>query len=821
MPEKGQPRLTESVGPKSLCLDRTTHCETVGSVILLTLFAIAISGCSTSADSLAEIRELQGNQQFAESIAPLRVMLDENPDQPEVSFLLGKALMRTGDSSSAIWPLRRAMKSADYVVEAGLMLGRAELKSRTPRDVLDAVNLVLAVEPENVEALTIRAQGYLKGSRKEEALADLERAIELDPGNLEALVPHVVALIGLERIEEAEQALAHAKEVIATSERVVREKLRGRLCVANGMFVFEKGEVDRATTLYEECLEAYPEDRLVVLEAVTHFDRLKQPERATEILREAYAKSSTPHFGSALARRMGRLGKPEEREKLLREEAEQRPTPQAWFALADFYVVNDRFDEACEAFETAIEGDENPAPMTIFAYIDTLIQAERFEDARRETRKVRPQHMQDLLEGRLLLATGDARGALREFESGLRLWPNNSTARFLAGQAAEQIGDFDRAIEEYREAIRKRKGPGDTDAALYLTRILVDRGSSREAFPQLQRFIATRPRHKEALVLMIRVGRDLNKPKLILDSMTRLVKSGRAGLAMAQQIAILVAESGPESAIVATDKSRLDLTDPTNSLALRALIEQMAVLKRHDQARERVAAGLELHPDSSVFHELSARAILAAGGDSEEARVALERSLELEPERATALIGLAELAAAAGANDEAIALYDRAQASSPEDPAPARAAVALLQAPDRIEEREERLATMVVRNPRDAFAANALAQSLAGRGGDLDRALSYAKRAAYFSTVPDATETLGWVHLLRGEHATAVEILQAVVDSRPTAMRARYRLGLALAANGDSVRAREEFDAVISGGGDEAEKARSEVARMPDPAAAE
>ena len=100
---------------------------TLRLTIAVLLLSIAASGCSTKEDRLAELRQAQDNKDFAETIAPLRAMLDENPAAPEVNFLLGRALMRTGDSSSAIWPLRRAMESSDHVVEAGLMLGRAEL----------------------------------------------------------------------------------------------------------------------------------------------------------------------------------------------------------------------------------------------------------------------------------------------------------------------------------------------------------------------------------------------------------------------------------------------------------------------------------------------------------------------------------------------------------------------------------------------------------------------------------------------------------------------------------------------------------------------
>jgi Flp pilus assembly protein TadD len=173
----------------------------------LCALAAAVS-CGESDDPIGAIRELHANRRYAESLEPLRALLDENPDQPEVNLLLGEALMRTGDSSSAIWPLRRALESPDHVVEAGLLLGQAELASRTPRDVLNAVEPVLEVEPENVEALVIRAQGYLKANRHEEALADIVRVAEIDPGNLNVLVPRVLALIELERIDEAEQALS-------------------------------------------------------------------------------------------------------------------------------------------------------------------------------------------------------------------------------------------------------------------------------------------------------------------------------------------------------------------------------------------------------------------------------------------------------------------------------------------------------------------------------------------------------------------------------------------------------------------------------------
>jgi tetratricopeptide (TPR) repeat protein len=449
-----------------------------------------------------------------------------------------------------------------------------------------------------------------------------------------------------------------------------------------------------------------------------------------------------------------------------------------------------------------------------FAYIDTLIQADRFDDARRELDTIEQEEMKDLLKGRLLLATGDPHGALRAFESGIRLWPNNAGARFLAGVAAEQIGDFDRAIEEYREALRRRGEQGSTDAALHLARILAGKGAPRAAFSAIHTFLRSYPANTEALLLAIHLADELSQPELVAQGMSRLVATGHAPMAMALQIAILAGRSGHQAAIDSADKSGLDLTDPENAVALGALLEQEAALTQHEKAKARIEAALDLHPDAAAFHELAARVLLAAGGPVEEARASYERALVLNSEHAGALAGLAELSASEGARDEAIALYGRASAADPDETDYERAVIELLQAAGRTEDAERRLTALVLRNPRDARAAFSLAKSLFERGGDPDRALSYAKRAAYFIEVAEAPELLGSIHLERGEHDAAVEVLSAAVESRPEATSARYQLGVALAAKGESARAREEFDAVIRAGGAETERARIEISRL-------
>jgi tetratricopeptide (TPR) repeat protein len=594
--------------------------------------------------------------------------------------------------------------------------------------------------------------------------------------------------------------------------------MRARLCIANGLFAFEKGEAERGEAQYEECLKEFPTDPLAVTEAASFFDQIGKTEHATEVLQRAFEASSDPFFRTALARRMRQLGKLEEEEELLREGAEERPSARTWFALGDHYVRRDDYDAACTAFEKALAASAEPQAMIRFAYADTLVQAGQYEKARQVAAELDQSSLRDLIRGRSLLAQGDARGALLAFESGIRLWPNNSASRFLAAQAAEQLGDFDRAISEYRESLRA--DAAHTEAGLALARLFEAEGADAGSLEILGMYVRTHRSDPEGYRLAIRIAHRLGRHDVAVEGLTRLSQlPGQEGTALAEEVALLAADKGPAVALEAVNSSPLDLADPAHAAALRALLEQLAALGEHEKAAARIASALEAHPDEAVFHELRARSLRAAGQPRALVREAFERAVELGPEHAPALAGLAEIAAEAGERQAALALYDRAAAADPDDPGPSYAAIGLLASGQEGEEAQRRLEALLRGHPHHAGAADGLARILATRGRDLDRALELAQRAVRFQGPPEALETLGWVHLLRGEPERAVEALTRALELRPEVAMARYRLGLALAAQGDDPGARKAFSEVLATGAlpePEAESARAELARLED-----
>ena len=102
------------------------------SLTILTILSIHGMACSAEAPDgrLEAIKAMHAEGRFPASIAPLRALLAEDPEDPEVLFLYGATLARTGTSTQALFPLRQAMKDPDWLKPAGLLVATGALTER-------------------------------------------------------------------------------------------------------------------------------------------------------------------------------------------------------------------------------------------------------------------------------------------------------------------------------------------------------------------------------------------------------------------------------------------------------------------------------------------------------------------------------------------------------------------------------------------------------------------------------------------------------------------------------------------------------------------
>jgi len=733
--------------------------------LLLLLLAWTLLAACDSADSLGEIRQRQTRGDFGSTLEPLRALLAERPSDPELSFLYGRALIQTQQFSLATWPLRQAMEDPEWLRPAGLLFAHIALASRDFNEVVRVTTRILEAHPEDTTARLYRAQANAHWrNNPEAALADARQVLQSAPEMLEAYEPLILALLALDRADEASDALAEAGRQLEESNAPV-----GQLawhCSTTAVFATDAGDLDRAAALLEGCLEKFPADATVVNNAIAFFDGRGQGRRSIEILRVALEhEPARRDLRIGLAERLRRAGEGEEGEALLREAAETldpQVAVNALIDLASFLNSDGRHGEAAEALGRAVEmfreRDAEPPASVLFSHADALLASGQLDRALGVAEKITLTSHRRLIRARVAQERGDPTRALEEFDEALRLWPNNAPAHYYAGRAAEKLGDFERALEEYRFAIRASVGA--TDARTRAARLLIAEGQLLRAYQILFVEVSEAPLEPEGeLLSMYLMGRAAN-PLQLRDGLSRLARRSpdRLPQALARGAEGLSEAMGPDAALgLLTDATDLDYTQPASAPALRVLIEVAHAAERPSVAERAVEEAIRAHPEEACLHAIRGRDH-ELRGQREQARAAYERALELDGDEAGALAGLARLAA----NDEpvkALALFDRAVAIEPSDVDSMMAAARILRIIEREEEARQRLGALLEVHPFSAEAAAELVEIDLEWGRVSAETLEMAKRAVRFGGGVSAYERLARVQAALGQAAEAEQTL--------------------------------------------------------------
>jgi tetratricopeptide (TPR) repeat protein len=274
---------------------------------------------------------------------------------------------------------------------------------------------------------------------------------------------------------------------------------------------------------------------------------------------------------------------------------------------------------------------------------------------------------------------------------------------------------------------------------------------------------------------------------------------------------------GPAAAVASIEALGLDLRDPANEPALRVFASDLVAMDRADRAIASVDRALSSRPDSASLHALMGTT-LARAYRSVDARSAFKRALAIDPDQPEALGGMAALAGAAGDTERAVELFDRAAAFDPSNSVYAYAAAQLLLAAGNRDAAKARLEAIVRQSAAHVGARNDLAWLLASEAGDLDLALALAREASRLGPEPATLDTLGFVHLARGEYERAAEALERAIAMPGSSPSAHYHLALALNRSGDTARARELLQRALAAGDfPEAEAARGLLANLDPP----
>jgi tetratricopeptide (TPR) repeat protein len=744
-------------------------------IAMLFGLVVACSACHKH-DKLAEARALQAEGDLYGSLEPLRELIAERPDDPEVHFLYGGALTALGHVSQGEFSLEKAMEDPKWRVRAGIQLAMGALQMTDYPRAIEMAGRVLESEPDQIGALLIRAEARARDHKDLElALADADRAAELDPDRLDTQKPRILALLALDRVPEAEKALADLGKRL--DEKEGGQELAGWHCATEAVFNEEKGVYEQderaakhAEELWKGCLERFPADPDVVANAVEHYDDQGDRERAIEVLRGALAKEPTAdEYRAKLAERLRAEGKPEEGEAVLREAAEAEDPYRAviaGFELAEHFQALGDYARSLEAAERAMRGSSAlgpPTPQILFEYADALLLADQVDRAEAVAQQMKVPAHRELVLARVAQERGDYKRAAHHYDEAFRLWPDNGDARFTAAVAAEANGDFTRAIEQYRYAIRIQSN--DLEARTHLARLHLAEGKPGLALEMLAGPDLPPGSDADLLALRLRVQQGEISGKGLRATLDK--RSAKEPAEIARALASvaegLYARRDAAGALrLLREQKRVSMRDPDGAPALRAFV---TIARESGEARAAVPLvrdTVAAHPEAASAHELLGRALEAAGAPPDQVRSAYERALELDPKDAGALLGLGRLALARDAN-EALGLFDRATAAAGSDEVDAVEAVLggarALVAANRSSDAEARLGSALPKHPLAGALAGELADLRAARGEFSDETLALARRALRFGGGGEAWGRLARIHTGRGDREKAAEAL--------------------------------------------------------------
>ena len=384
--------------------------------------------------------------------------------------------------------------------------------------------------------------------------------------------------------------------------------------------------------------------------------------------------------------------------------------------------------------------------------------------------------------GRVLADQQDFEAGMAALEKGLQLEPGNPASHVELGWAALQQNNLNRAEVSFRTALEF--SAENADAHQGLGAALRQQGRTDEAEAHVRETIRLNPNvavnHSELGIIFQQRGdlenaEDSYRKALALDPTEPAACLNLAGILKDQHRQLAEAEQLYRRAIEKW---------PASSGPLRGLVDLLARTGRAAEAEPLARRAHELAPDSAMMCN-SLGEILRLRGKLDEAETLYRRALQLDPNLTSAMNNLGILFMEQKQFRQAEELYREMLRGQPDAPPRSLLAVVVNLAiacgeQGKLDEAETLFREALAMAPDEPRVRMPLAEFLARNRRQLDEAAQLAGSAvAAMPGNPRALNTLGFVHLQRGELELAAEALNqalAIAGEEPPSQEIRERL---------------------------------------------
>ncbi|RKZ31323.1 hypothetical protein DRQ36_02520 [bacterium] len=194
----------------------------------------------------------------------------------------------------------------------------------------------------------------------------------------------------------------------------------------------------------------------------------------------------------------------------------------------------------------------------------------------------------------LYIKTGKPEEALEEYERAIKIDPDNEYYRRGAAEAASQMGDYDKAVDQFRWIIEN--GSPDFTVRFQYSFALINIGKLKKALKELRRLIEDYPEEPAPWSLLGDIYMTRSEFDLAIESFSSAIALDSSyaqaylGLAAAYE-----ASDMPDSSIEAY--GRFVILKPDDSRVLRRWVDQLIFREEYSRALDAAEVYLDRNPD--------------------------------------------------------------------------------------------------------------------------------------------------------------------------------------------------------------------------------
>lgn len=719
-----------------------------------------------------------------EAIIWFKKALQQNPEMAIAHYKLGEVYRKNGDGRLAYAELSQALQQDSKLKDARKELAFLLVENRALEQAVKVCEDYLEKNgnDEDIYLLLGNSLAYTKHVASAVEVLRKGQAIYPESTTLEINLSKILLVKG--DVEEGRSIM----EKLATkkSDDVVVQIALAQL--------YEKIERYDLTVLsLEATQEKFPQNPLPYLSLAQLSLRKNQPENAKKIIVDAdksgIKDSRLYRMHAMISHRQGNSDEALVyfKESVDASTGDSRAVNQ--MILADYYTFLKQYKEAQTILETVIAEDSSKKQLKS-KVVELFMAQGEFDQARNSVDSLLKDDSSDarghFLKGLMLMQDKDVAEARKQFSKAKELAPNAAENQFLYGMTfmneSEQI-----SITEISEALKKN--PNLVKARMALAELYAKKGDLQQSLDELDKIIASqgaankrdkatgkRADNVKVRVLRIAVLLKMNKPDVALEDAKLLVEQQPNNSSHVFRLAeIYYLTKQLDQALPLYEK--LQEEKPDSVQVLNRIVGVLMLQKQHEIAMEKADTFLVKNPDNGAAVLVKAKIYLSQGYLDLAENILIpeaDKGKDIGP-----VVMLAELYRNDKRNEKAVEYYQKALQLVPDNIGVKMKLADLYLNSGQNKEAIEGYENVLKQKNDFLPAMNNLAFLYSEENRDLDRALELANAVVRkLPDNPDATDTLGWIYVLKGVYSQADPYLQVAVDVKPDNPIILYHMGM-------------------------------------------